>query len=277
MPADATRVALWTLPAGTTPTASVAITPIADGDLAIEPGAREVLEGTSVMSPASATVIGVIPHMHLLGRAISLSVTRSLSAETHCLADIPRWDFHWQQVYQYKVTDHVPLYFGDTLTLRCVYDNSPENQAVVDGVRQTPRLVTWGEGTLDEMCLAYIVTTAPWGTAAEGRCPGSKACITACPEADVLCAVECLAQAGQACTECALEPLFVECGRRACGPTLAALGGCIQQSPTPDDVLGAAFNHCRAALDAHYACLAPHLRAGDCDADLAPCDLGFAP
>jgi hypothetical protein len=277
IPADATGVSLWTLAAGAKPSARVAITPIADGDLAIPPGVAEVVEGLSLTSPASATIIGVIPHMHLLGRSLGLTVTRALTGEAACLADIPRWDFHWQQVYQFRPSDHVPLYFGDTLALRCVYDNSAENQPVVDGVRQAPRAVTWGEGTLDEMCLAYLVTTSPWGEAASGTCPGAETCIAACPEADVTCSVLCLAHAGQACADCALEPLFTTCGARLCPAALGELGACIRGSDNPSDVLGAAFGPCRPELEAHYACLEPHLRAGACDADLASCDLAFAP
>jgi hypothetical protein len=274
---DATGVSLWTLPRGASPSAQVAITPIADGDLAIPPGVSEVVEGVRVTSPASATIIGVIPHMHLLGRSIGVTVTRSLTGEVACLADIPRWDFHWQQVYQFKPSDHVPLLFGDTLALRCVYDNSAENQPVVDGVRQQPRGVAWGEGTLDEMCLAYLVTTSPWGAAATGTCPGAAPCIAACPAADVTCAVQCLAHAGQRCADCALEPLFTTCGARRCPAELATLATCIRRSENPSDVLGAAFGPCRPELEAHYACLEPHLRAGACDEDLAACDLSFTP
>ena len=48
---------------------------------------------------------------------------------------------------------------GDRVEMTCVWDNSPENQPVVGGVKQTPRDVTWGEGTLDEMCLGGVTLT----------------------------------------------------------------------------------------------------------------------
>jgi hypothetical protein len=37
-----------------------------------------------------------------------------------------------------------------------VYDNSAAHQPIVDGVQQQPRTVTFGEGSLDEMCLHYV-------------------------------------------------------------------------------------------------------------------------
>jgi len=42
------------------------------------------------------------------------------------------------------------------LRLTCRYDNSPDNQPIVNGEQVAPRDVRWGEGTLDEMCLLYM-------------------------------------------------------------------------------------------------------------------------
>ena len=94
---------------------------------------------------------GASPHMHLLGRRIALSAGPQLVLE------IPRWDFHWQQGYQ--LTAPIAVKATDVLKLDCTYDNSAANQPVVDGVQQTPRDVEWGEGTLDEMCLSYMLLT----------------------------------------------------------------------------------------------------------------------
>jgi hypothetical protein len=83
---------------------------------------------------------GVIPHMHTLGRRIVLQ------REEGSLIDIPAWDFHWQQMYFYEQ----PVQFtsrAGRLQLTCVWDNP------------TPRTVRWGEGTEDEMCLAYLYVT----------------------------------------------------------------------------------------------------------------------
>lgn len=98
------------------------------------------------------TVYGHTPHMHLLGTKI----TTALNGET--LINIPRWDFHWQQGYQF-VSPYTAT-GTDTFKLECHYNNTAENQPVIGGVRQSPREVTWGEGTLDEMCLNYLLLSA---------------------------------------------------------------------------------------------------------------------
>ena len=47
----------------------------------------------------------------------------------------------------------------DAVRLSCRWDNSPENQPIVDGVALEPRDVSWGEGTTDEMCLGNLYIT----------------------------------------------------------------------------------------------------------------------
>jgi hypothetical protein len=45
---------------------------------------------------------------------------------------------------------------GDTIRVRCSFDNSKADQPVVGSKQLTPRYVLWGEGTTDEMCLAML-------------------------------------------------------------------------------------------------------------------------
>ncbi len=42
---------------------------------------------------------------------------------------------------------------GDKLGIECEWDNSSENQLMVDGEKLPPKDVQWGDGTADEMCL----------------------------------------------------------------------------------------------------------------------------
>lgn len=98
------------------------------------------------------TVYGHTPHMHLLGTKISTELNGAK------LIDIPRWDFHWQQGYMFQSPYQASG--NDTFKLECHYNNTAEHQPVVGGVKQTPRDVTWGEGTLDEMCLNYLLLSA---------------------------------------------------------------------------------------------------------------------
>lgn len=95
-------------------------------------------------------------HMHTLGSGFRLDLIRKDGSRERLL-EIPRWDFNWQGAYD--LIDPVRLEAGDRVEMTCVWDNSPENQPLVGGVKQQPRDVTWGEGTLDEMCLGGVTLT----------------------------------------------------------------------------------------------------------------------
>ena len=107
---------------------------------------------------ASYALWGVVPHMHLHGTQIKVSINHAGGAST-CAIDIPRWDFHWQQFYYYQ--QPIAVGPGDVIHLECTYDNSPESQPLVNGVRAPPAPLMWGEKTTDEMCLNYLYFTAP--------------------------------------------------------------------------------------------------------------------
>jgi hypothetical protein len=100
--------------------------------------------------PAATTVYGVAGHMHLRGQSLRIELNPGTKA-ARVLLDIPRWDFHWQD--QHWLRDPLQVKAGDVLRLTCTFDNtarSGSHGAV------TPRYVTWGEGTEDEMCLAML-------------------------------------------------------------------------------------------------------------------------
>ncbi len=94
------------------------------------------------------TIVSVTPHMHLLGTRIDTLVG------SQPLVAIPKWDFHWQQSYQ--LTEPFVAGGNQSLILECHYNNTAENQPVIDGMRRTPKDITWGEGTEDEMCLSFV-------------------------------------------------------------------------------------------------------------------------
>lgn len=82
--------------------------------------------------------------------------------EKECLVETPQWDFDWQRIYVYDAPiDQLPtLSAGDRLRMRCTYDNSMGNPAVVSALKAQgkaqPQDVWLGEQTLDEMCLAVV-------------------------------------------------------------------------------------------------------------------------
>jgi hypothetical protein len=107
-------------------------------------------------------------HMHYVGTDMRIGLKRAAPTADQpaeeCLIDTPHWDFNWQRGYMYDtpVADAPALDGGDTIELRCTYDNSMGNpfvqRALVEQGLTEPRDVSLGEETLDEMCLGVIGT-----------------------------------------------------------------------------------------------------------------------
>lgn len=93
------------------------------------------------------------PHMHKLGEEISVKLERS-DGSVEPLIEITNWDFEWQR--EYTLEEPVLIEPGDQLRMRCTWDNSAENQPVIQGERREPEDVIWGEGTFDEMCVTSV-------------------------------------------------------------------------------------------------------------------------
>jgi mono/diheme cytochrome c family protein len=93
-------------------------------------------------------IYGVAGHMHTRG----IDIRVELNGKT--LLHIPRWNFHWQDAYYLERP--VDANVGDTIRVRCTYDNSAIKQPLVNGRLLKPRYVLWGEGTTDEMCLGLL-------------------------------------------------------------------------------------------------------------------------
>ncbi len=138
---DRTTVRIQTSPVVSHPAALV---PIGDLSLSVPPGeelAVSMREFTLKEPLGTATVYGVVPHMHTLGRTLGLQAT--IGSDSLCMVSVDRWDFHWQNAWWYE---HPMSVTGATsFTLSCGYDT-----------RERTDNVTWGDGTRDEMCLVYL-------------------------------------------------------------------------------------------------------------------------
>ena len=95
----------------------------------------------------------IAPHMHLLGRKMTVQMTPA-SGDPTCLITIDDWDFNWQGSYRYVEPVAVPA--GARLSLSAYYDNSSTNPR---NPNDPPKAVSWGEATTDEMCLAFLGVT----------------------------------------------------------------------------------------------------------------------
>ena len=99
--------------------------------------------------------IGVLPHMHTLGREIRMDKVSS-SDESTPMIYIQDWDFDWQDTYTY--VNPVPLNLDDRLVVSAIYDNSANNPR---NPNSPPIAVGWGEGTSDEMCIVFFTVNVP--------------------------------------------------------------------------------------------------------------------
>ncbi len=93
-------------------------------------------------------IMGVWPHMHLLGRAFSFTV--GSRKDPDCLIDSSPWDFHNQVPVPFE--DEVVVQGGDHLTLTCTFDNSAASPYQYN---EPPQDIEYGENTTNEMCFGF--------------------------------------------------------------------------------------------------------------------------
>ena len=105
---------------------------------------------STFITPIDLEVIGIAPHMHLLGRDMKVTATLP-DGQMKPMIWIKDWDFNWQGMYQYQSPLLLPK--GTKIELQATYDNSSENPK---NPNAPPQTVHWGENTTDEMCFAFI-------------------------------------------------------------------------------------------------------------------------
>jgi hypothetical protein len=103
--------------------------------------------------PAPVQLWAVAPHMHLLGRKMTVEATLPNESKS-CLITIDDWDFNWQGMYRFREPISLPA--GTKLAATSWFDNSANNPR---NPNHPPLPVSWGEATTDEMCLAFLGIT----------------------------------------------------------------------------------------------------------------------
>ena len=95
--------------------------------------------------PSPMSILGVGPHMHLLGKDWTVFVKHANGDTTH-LIQILDWDFNWQSGYFYK--QPMIAQPGDEIHAYATYDNTSDNPL---NPNDPPVPVSWGDFTTDEM------------------------------------------------------------------------------------------------------------------------------
>jgi Flp pilus assembly protein TadD len=111
----------------------------------IPAGKTEHVISADAVLPAPVTLLGLYPHAHYLAARMSITATWP-DGSSRSLLEIPRWDFHWQQDYQFETPVALPA--GTRVSMRYVYDNSSANR---HNPSTPPRRVRAGPEATDEM------------------------------------------------------------------------------------------------------------------------------
>jgi hypothetical protein len=252
---DLSAIELWTYPEGEFPEYLINLYPVVVTSLDIRAGDAASVQTSTQRVPADALIVGSAPHMHLLGQTLVAKIIRPDGSE-ECLSKIDNWDFQWQRSYGFDESDWVPISIDDQIQITCTYDNSADNQPVVNGERQSPRDVTWGDGSFDEMCLNYLALLAPYyGDGGGGTCDGFDVCNADCAEGDAFCSMSCMNAAGESCFYCGIDGLFGDCTVAACGATIFPLYQCLLGCAEGDEqFIGCMYDECRTEFEPYYAC-----------------------
>jgi hypothetical protein len=126
---------------------------VLDRKLKIPPGEKRHRIAGSYTLPNDVTLVGISPHMHLLGREMKATATLP-DGSVLPLNWIKDWNFNWQDEYLYA--HPTKLLKGTRFDVEAFYDNSDENPF---NPNSPPKQVTWGEQTTDEMFICFFLVS----------------------------------------------------------------------------------------------------------------------
>ncbi len=121
------------------------------------------IQGTAYLH-TDATLHSVMPHMHLIGKTVKVTVTPPDGAKPVTLVDIHDWDYNWQETYWLK--EPMKLTAGTKLEIEAVFDNTTKNP---NNPRNPPAYVMFGEQTTNEMLFGFFGVTAEPGQFVRAR------------------------------------------------------------------------------------------------------------
>ncbi len=114
------------------------------------------------------TLYSVMPHMHMLGREIKVTLTPP-GGKAMTLVAIKDWEYNWQETYFLK--EPMTLKPGTRLEVEAFYNNSGKNP---NNPFSPPRWVKFGEQTTDEMCYIFLGATSETPGRIEVRRDGQR-------------------------------------------------------------------------------------------------------
>ena len=121
--------------------------------LSIPAGADNYRVSGSIYVAQDCRLITIMPHMHLLGKRIKITMTPP-GGKPVTLVAIDDWDYNWQETYYFKNPPAVKA--GTRFTVEGMYDNTARNP---NNPSHPPRRVFLGEETTNEMCFGFLGVT----------------------------------------------------------------------------------------------------------------------
>jgi hypothetical protein len=123
----------------------------------IPPGAdNHAVEGKMTLH-AETVLEALVPHMHVRGKAFSMSV-KLPDGTVKPLLKVPAYDFNWQLTY--KLQEPMRLPAGSQILATGWFDNSPNNKNNPDPTKT----VRFGEQSWEEMMIGFFNVSVPMST-----------------------------------------------------------------------------------------------------------------
>lgn len=107
----------------------------------------------SVWLRTDAQIHNVMPHMHLLGQSVKITMTPPNAAKS-ILVEIADWDYNWQETYWFQKPILAPA--GTRFDIEAIYDNSDSN---ANNPFSPPKDIYFGEQTTNEMLFGFLGVT----------------------------------------------------------------------------------------------------------------------
>src|SRR5947209_2503957 len=122
--------------------------------LKIPPGDPNYEARASWTAPDDVRLTGLMPHMHLRGKAFQYTVVYP-DGRDEVILSVPKYDFNWQ--LSYELAEPLNLPKGTRIDCVAWYDNSANNKFNPDPAKQ----VRWGDQTWEEMMIGWFTYTLP--------------------------------------------------------------------------------------------------------------------
>jgi hypothetical protein len=118
-------------------------------NLTIPAGDPHYKQTTEFKFPKDGKIVGVLPHMHLRGKAFRYEAVYP-DERAEVIANVPRYDFNWQTFFVFEKP--LAVQQGTKLRGTAIWDNSENNPQNPDPTRE----VKYGLQTSEEMMLGWL-------------------------------------------------------------------------------------------------------------------------